>query len=767
MRIMFIIPSFLLLLTWNNSASLYPPYIYYYSDFLNAIVVERADGTDSRVLAQGVLDETESWISAYGPGWSPSGEWFAWTNHLLCSECSSRSYAGVVKADGTAFQFPMLLQDTALSWSPTDDILFVVDHDWLTTRAEGYYATIKNDFYLLDVEAGQILTSFTLDLLYSESLFHWGSWSPDGSFVQFSYEPYITDENSDSQTYPTSLPYWVTRTIYLDGRISDYQHPKGMIYNIDEWRMVSLNSPASWEFTLDDRQLSGKNAEIGEHFTLDMPTEYVGHLEWSPSGKYALFFNWQPDDTVAYDYSANELWLLSLEDRSLTLLTADAAGISDSYNLWSPAADQAVFSRADGSLAIYDAVLDSFTEIEVNATLDQFPYAHWSNDGTTLTIQHVLSSEGNSWETYRYDVATGTLSQIVVPAQRTIFPSPDERYTVTLNDHTIYHTGSGARIQTNFNSRATMGPLNYDWHFSGKWLFYQDHIMYAGGCCGPAVASVSNVEGTTQRELTLCRLGVHCIDWLPENVIPHLAPGQPTSVVQDPEYTLQFVEQPTNVEWSSDGNYLAICCTSTVENDEQQVTIWDFQTQAVLTRFNEISITWGTGYTGSGYYGGRYLTSPDGTLIAVEGSQADETGLVIIEAASRRVAFTVPDIEQGISEFYWTPQSDGLIIFRDGRIFIYELAINRTIRISDEQVRFEKIAYDPVRQIVAASSKFEFIHIWNLINGQEVAKINRFSFNAMDFSPDGRWLAATTGNTITIWDVDAAIATYESFHREG
>jgi hypothetical protein len=40
------------------------PYVYYYTNTLNAFVIERADGTDSRVIAQGLMPtdpDDESW----------------------------------------------------------------------------------------------------------------------------------------------------------------------------------------------------------------------------------------------------------------------------------------------------------------------------------------------------------------------------------------------------------------------------------------------------------------------------------------------------------------------------------------------------------------------------------------------------------------------------------------------------------------------------------------------------------------------------------
>lgn len=51
------------------------PYIYYYSDEHQAFVIERADGTDTRVI---MFMPAEAGSQFSGPGWSPDGEWFAW-----------------------------------------------------------------------------------------------------------------------------------------------------------------------------------------------------------------------------------------------------------------------------------------------------------------------------------------------------------------------------------------------------------------------------------------------------------------------------------------------------------------------------------------------------------------------------------------------------------------------------------------------------------------------------------------------------------------
>src|SRR5258708_2808839 len=79
------------------------PYIYYYSGDLNAFVIEHADGTDTRVLGKGLMPIPDAYSSYYmgGPGWSPSGKWFAWTAAQESSGGSSGDKPYVISADGS------------------------------------------------------------------------------------------------------------------------------------------------------------------------------------------------------------------------------------------------------------------------------------------------------------------------------------------------------------------------------------------------------------------------------------------------------------------------------------------------------------------------------------------------------------------------------------------------------------------------------------------------------------------------------------------
>ncbi len=135
------------------------PYIYYYSDRANAFIVERADGTDAHIFGDGLMKrEAGTLPEVSGPGWSPSGRWFAWSlkNIGAYGWGSDRSQSFVVKVDGSR-RITLLdgLNNVQMAWSPTHDLLFAVSaYAEPLSQADGYAHV---EFYLFDVDSGRPL----------------------------------------------------------------------------------------------------------------------------------------------------------------------------------------------------------------------------------------------------------------------------------------------------------------------------------------------------------------------------------------------------------------------------------------------------------------------------------------------------------------------------------------------------------------------------------------------------------------------------------
>jgi hypothetical protein len=119
---------FAVLLTSNAAAQDLPasdaPYIFYYSAALNGFVIERADGTDSRIIGQNVMEQPARNLT--GPGWSPSDRWLAWSvvHPEPYQYLPGQGY--LINIDGQRFnaldEFQCIY---SMLWHPTEDILLV------------------------------------------------------------------------------------------------------------------------------------------------------------------------------------------------------------------------------------------------------------------------------------------------------------------------------------------------------------------------------------------------------------------------------------------------------------------------------------------------------------------------------------------------------------------------------------------------------------------------------------------------------------------
>lgn len=105
------------------------PYIYYYSPEASAFIIERANGADRRILADFSLPYASE---VRGDGWSPSGEWFAWTVTQHEAPSPETLWPATVyfahRDSGETFTIDLakhgeVFYHVFIEWSPIDNIL--------------------------------------------------------------------------------------------------------------------------------------------------------------------------------------------------------------------------------------------------------------------------------------------------------------------------------------------------------------------------------------------------------------------------------------------------------------------------------------------------------------------------------------------------------------------------------------------------------------------------------------------------------------------
>jgi hypothetical protein len=132
-----------------------PPYIYYYSDALNAFVIERVDGSDSRMIGQGLTEERADVIG--GPGWSPDGQWLAWSAGAIGDYNGTALGGYAVRADGNErLELPDAFSAVYdMRWGPDGQWLFVSGSLKICDDYPCPYIT----YWLMDVETQRLIAS--------------------------------------------------------------------------------------------------------------------------------------------------------------------------------------------------------------------------------------------------------------------------------------------------------------------------------------------------------------------------------------------------------------------------------------------------------------------------------------------------------------------------------------------------------------------------------------------------------------------------------
>jgi WD40 repeat protein len=271
-----------------------PPYVYYYSDTLNAFVIERADGTDSRAIAQDLMPADHTIIS--GPGWSPSGQWFAWTSTYPGEYLDGPRSAWIIRSDGQ--ERLDILDDVMhaayMSWSPTGDYLFVIDAQMdVSVIGEGSPPEKPGfDVYLIDVAEKRLAAFFNDIDVESIRGMGYQAWSEDGDNVYFMYRSVHVQD--DGQLEYGDL---IERMVYVDGSVVDTPDiilPRYAALQSD----VEVNDGTADDSTSPDGRYS---ASFYGRILLD--TDMGTRFEMRP-------FSGQLGDVCAYLWHLDSQWLI-------------------------------------------------------------------------------------------------------------------------------------------------------------------------------------------------------------------------------------------------------------------------------------------------------------------------------------------------------------------------------------------------------------------------------------------------------------------------
>jgi WD40 repeat protein len=622
MRIPVIIFVMLILCSVSDAQSDTPPYLYYFSPPLNAFVIERADGSESRLLGQGTFEQGTNFATGE---WSPSGRWFAGYTGSFGEGGLGRSRSFLFNVDGT--QAHNWLHETRtirqLAWSPVEDLMFVVAAKILGDYSAG------NDVYLYDAASQTVITSFYMSIPSGQQ----PVWSEDGAFFAYFYSVRNTSLTQRAERYIRYLRV-VTRT----GEISDY-------------RLFPLERLHGTTATFDNRpHLSSESKFIyrqGTHLVLlNLITSARIELPL-PAERDLLRVEWQPGGTQALLWIGRQLWLL---DANLQLhLIADGVQLPPnaydyensrilSVSSWSDDGRHAYFVDEEGQVVILDMLSGAMMFTPIKRAINII----WSHDGTQLTAAFHPSN--------RYavlDLLSGSvyMNEIEMPSEGTslwtgLTNSPDNILLTLGSARTVQRLDDQQLTEFTPHSAAAYASSyddQYHWSSDSQWVIHSEIFFFAGGGGGPRANVVTHIDGSNQRELVAAFTYAR---WLPDVMVGHLDSNLPQVLVPQARLRLAHDSRVAGVAWSQDGSRLFSI------DESGGVRLWDVES-GLLSQQSTLD------HRCDGYpLDCRAAWIANDTVIAVDYMWAeDASGTVYLEASSLLPQETPPVGWEGFSPF--------------------------------------------------------------------------------------------------------------------
>jgi hypothetical protein len=487
-------------ITSKVQAAVNAPFLYYYSQEQAAFIVERADGSDHRILvAYSLAPDSnptgEVHTIIIGPGWSPSGNWFTWRETTNYGGVSS---AYVVSRDGRS-RYTLLngLAVISMEWSPIKDLLLVT--------TPGYKA------YIIDMQSPN--TPKLIDDHIEDSIVYW---TRDGRYAVVIT---LNQEQPDEMKLFSPDGTGQNREFYQGGR--------GCAFPV--W---SSNDRVAY-LDATGKRLIVENFADGQQLGFDIPKGSIRQLIWSPDENYILVYT---SDDCSAQKDLN-LTLLSLRDKRSALISDVAQLLPSptsydnfSFPSWSADSNNIIFLTS--SRHIFMVALPSLQSYQISPPQMGFSsFVQWESNDVLAFIWTAEDISHSTVNIYTYGLATHTLDNALSRTNQILAAPPgyfsfasDRKYLGMANgllyivdQHTDHVTAITVKDEhLNPTKDIILGNINqFLWSPHGNWLITLSVES-------PYLLNVVNIDGTIQRELSVCPTstlpenGGSCFGWLPD-----------------------------------------------------------------------------------------------------------------------------------------------------------------------------------------------------------------------------------------------------------
>ncbi len=701
------------------------PYLYYFSDKQKAFVIERADGTDTRLLGAGLMTLTTSddiapfAFQISGPGWSPSGKWFAWTAAQVSYSNQSGDKPYIISADGT-HRVTVLdnLDNARIFWAPHYDRLLVVSQ----VHGDKEYTQTLHTFIALVNPTTNTLTvlknEFSID--YYNTLYPNITWTSQGTGV--------IEYNASS---PDSLTVTRKEFTVVDstGQVRDKTFDHVLLS--DDYGLTPIVSvTGNIAYTRADT-LVVENVITGQAHSLSRPTSKSLSIRWSPDGRYGLLLG-------------DGVWLIEPEANTLRLIQKKYVlpNWTDQKPrpIWAPDSKQALFISSE-KLYHLSADTDQLTTLDINASDNTSDLMwRWTADSQAL-LGSISGDADKHYFVYKYDQKNGITQQIDLgdKVNAPFDVSTEGRYIAYMADGAvIYDTQNGNTrpIRPDANSYRSIDDGEVAWGSSSDWfLIFDDAIVASGGYF--RYLDVTRADGFGRRDLSYAvEPTANTFNWLPPQVKPEmLAPVLKKPLQFVPKQVLHSTNWSTALSWSPDGKQIAGIDDSLL--DAGPITTWNLTTGGAL----QLPAPKGT-YSSPQF---KWTRTTDGSYTPTLMSLTTTPWMV-----GRFIMAISPD---GRQVFAYEDNSNP----QGNPTGVHDVTTGKLIQpLGYEFLSYTSASYSPDGHLLVVGTPNESPQIYDTRTWQSVATLPHAA-PGVAFSPDGRQLAITASWDVEIYDVSDLI----------
>lgn len=668
------------------------PYLYYFDDYLNAFVIERADGTDSRILGEGLMPSNVN--SLTGAGWSPSGEWFAWVGYFSGGYNPTTDFIPyAVKVNGQE-RLTVLDQfnEAWMEWSPVDDILAVVGTigDVYTDPNYNNVERITVRMALVDVTSDRII-SFQDREGWQGDHTYWEepgiTWTQDGEQVIFAYEDKLASA-SEPMIY---------QVFALDGTIEEYT-----------FSASSMASDSGEILHLADNQLLLQDLSTSQAITIEGLPAYdhlpaIDSIEWDVSQQYALVI------------TPGQVWLIDRANKQVKTFAVNSMQYQNSA-IWLPDKSQFGLHENNGGLYLVEPETGQTRNLISSVVSWQ-----WLDSTHLQAVIERFNTGSYGHDNVYYDVSTSR--ETIVSTYYPAYFSTDGRYLAAPNvGLTLHDLGEGQTmvLRPHEGKHPLSNPAGIvSWDSASSWVLYALNGVMDGAY---TAWSIVDKTGNQYRDLTDCR-GSLCANWLPQHVkvepLPLAPPHQLT-----PVWTLKTQDYIAALAWSPDSRWLA-SANGYFLSRWMWTSIWDVAAQAIKT-------TWVHGARSSPDHQLEWELRADGTY----------------QALLYPVSFT------GMGRLFSPDRSRYIDLGQSGTgdLALYENATDQILHDFPMTQLHTSSSFNAAGDLIAFAGNSGYVDIWDAETGERRGRLP-IRGNAVAFSPDGRWLAVGSSWDILIFDM--------------